>query len=808
MTNTQTEPYTILDLQNGRLPAPTAIGPDGRPLLTEITRLAWIHDQNIAKPLKLLADMSAETVPPLPADYYAVFLLCSVRNEWDGEKALRLFQLRNADKSTWPYPDQEQWIDIMQAHLASWHKNPDKSSYDKLKAKQDDPLSQAYYMKFRAVDLIKARDRKQKQTDVNHLEEFEKIDDYLSQALSLFEGCSQFEAGRMYKESAERIPDLQVERKIELFQKAERCFINSKMGHLAWRTHEGLSKAMDMQRTLRAVVLDNSKNIGELIRNLKKATSIQEFARETVNFLNSSSFLAVRHVRFFRRDSDREHTLAQIPETLPPDFNPFTVELRYGYALEFTAGTDPDALDMVTSQIKQLMDDFMVLEPNAPQSLPIPLGKLRYNDIGYLRAVDQAEAVIRLPRDKNILITGPSGSGKTILIREIHILSNATRFGNLVEFNCAGFGDNSVRSWCNLSGAAKNAFQEFKQDYPGLFGQAQNGGTVFLDEIGEMPLQDQAKFLKWVEDRKYYWEGRPEVLINMNFRIAFATNRDPDAMSGFRKDLLHRISAHRIHLPSLNEVPGQIIHLAELQLKKLLKEFDLSPKAFKLSPDVEDYLRKFDWNCDQGNSRKLMNLVETVVARARVVQEKNPEFTVLTPQAFEKYSTEKDRPDLLPQYKKTAFYQETELPSVDEPSVPGEPLVASEPSPEQPGGKTPTVLRLTPAARKEEFNPLFEAAPVPYPDLPAKPALQQTFRDLFNRFDVPLQPFFGNTLASTISRMRHPNETTVGEATFNQIVNLLLDHDFTMGQEHYDLVVAMGRAFKRVYPRWKLSPEK
>lgn len=211
------------------------------------------------------------------------------------------------------------------------------------------------------------------------------------------------------------------------------------------------------------------------------------------------------------------------------------------------------------------------------------------------------EIMIAAKSDANVLITGENGTGKQIIAENIHFFSGSE--GNFVDINCAAIPENLLES--ELFGYEKGAFTGAYSTNKGKFELAEHG-SLFLDEIGEMPAPLQAKLLKALESRIYRRLGSVESL-NLSARIIAATNIDIEKEikeNNFRKDLFYRLNVIHIHLPPLRERLEDIPLLIETFLKQLGK----AEKKFSL--DAVQYLSQYSW---PGNIRELRNIVERSV---------------------------------------------------------------------------------------------------------------------------------------------------------------------------------------------------
>ncbi len=208
-----------------------------------------------------------------------------------------------------------------------------------------------------------------------------------------------------------------------------------------------------------------------------------------------------------------------------------------------------------------------------------------------------------------ILITGESGTGKELLARGIH-RSGASSNGPFIAVNASSIPETLFES--HLFGHIKGAFTGADKDYPGLFEQA-DGGTLFFDEIGELPLNLQVKLLRVLEEKFVVrlGETRP---IPVDVRIVSATNKDLDKAcqeGKFRLDLMYRLKSAHIHLPPLREREGDIPLIASHFLKKACAQYRKDVVGF--SSEAIDVLASREF---PGNVRELAQLVENAVLLA------------------------------------------------------------------------------------------------------------------------------------------------------------------------------------------------
>jgi two-component system NtrC family response regulator len=210
------------------------------------------------------------------------------------------------------------------------------------------------------------------------------------------------------------------------------------------------------------------------------------------------------------------------------------------------------------------------------------------------------------PTDATVLLTGETGTGKEVFANAIHQNSNRKN-KNFVAINCSAFSHDLLES--EMFGHVAGAFTGALKDKKGLFEEA-NDGTIFLDEIGEMPADLQAKFLRVLEAGQYIKVGSSKPT-TVNVRIIAATNRNlhEEITAGhFRQDLYYRLSAFEINLPSLRERACDIELLANYFLKVYSNK--TNKKIDKLGEDVIKLLKLHKW---PGNIRELRNVLERSV---------------------------------------------------------------------------------------------------------------------------------------------------------------------------------------------------
>jgi DNA-binding NtrC family response regulator len=224
---------------------------------------------------------------------------------------------------------------------------------------------------------------------------------------------------------------------------------------------------------------------------------------------------------------------------------------------------------------------------------------------------DVFEAAARVaPTRATVLLGGESGTGKGLLARAIHYHS-PRREAPFVKINCSAIPENLMES--ELFGYEKGASTGAVQSHTGKFEQA-DGGTVFLDEIGDVPPPVQVKLLRVLQEREFERLGSTKT-IHVEVRIIAATNQDLRAaleQGTFREDLYYRLNVVPINLPPLRERKEDIPHLVEHFLQKFAAETEQRLRL--LSPGALDKLQKYHW---PGNVRELENIIERSMVLAR-----------------------------------------------------------------------------------------------------------------------------------------------------------------------------------------------
>ena len=278
----------------------------------------------------------------------------------------------------------------------------------------------------------------------------------------------------------------------------------------------------------------------------------------------------------------------------------------------------------IPSDINRLYDTLRrYSEEEAPTQTPLPkqrmsahaMGRARRtrassvqpiigssNAIGNVRQVVERIAAF----DTRTLITGENGTGKELVARWLHAKSRRAS-GPFVEVNCAAIPSELIES--ELFGHERGAFTSAIKQRKGKFEQA-TGGTLFMDEIGDMSLAAQAKVLRALQENKICRVGSDKD-IEVDVRVVAATNKNlrREIEAGrFREDLYHRLSVIVIRVPALRERAGDIPLLVDYFIGKICEEYGIKPKAIE-SGAIEE-LGKMEWS---GNVRELRNVVERLI---------------------------------------------------------------------------------------------------------------------------------------------------------------------------------------------------
>ncbi len=265
----------------------------------------------------------------------------------------------------------------------------------------------------------------------------------------------------------------------------------------------------------------------------------------------------------------------------------------------------PPDLNRLLNTVRHALDRKELVVENT--RLKKKVGK-NYEMIGQSSEITRIKEIIEkvAQTDARVLITGPNGSGKELVAHWIHQKSPRSG-GPMVEVNCAAIPSELIES--ELFGHVKGAFTSANKDRAGKF-EAANGGTIFLDEIGDMSLSAQAKVLRALQENKISRVGSDKD-IKVDVRVLAATNKDLKKEieeKKFREDLFHRLAVILLQVPSLNERREDIPLLVNFFNDKITEEQGTPKKEF--TSEAIDLLKEYDWT---GNIRELRNVVERLI---------------------------------------------------------------------------------------------------------------------------------------------------------------------------------------------------
>jgi DNA-binding NtrC family response regulator len=265
----------------------------------------------------------------------------------------------------------------------------------------------------------------------------------------------------------------------------------------------------------------------------------------------------------------------------------------------------PPDLNRLLNTVRNALDKKQLVVEN--KILKKKVSK-NYEIIGESEPINQIKQMIEkvAQTDARVLITGPNGTGKELVAHQLHEKSERAS-APMIEVNCAAIPSELIES--ELFGHVKGAFTSAVKDRAGKF-EAADGGTIFLDEIGDMSLSAQAKVLRALQESLIQRVGADKD-IKINVRVVAATNKDLKkeiAEGRFREDLYHRLAVILIKVPALNDRRDDIPLLIEYFAVKIAEEQGNAPKSF--SKDAIKLLQEYDWT---GNIRELRNVVERLI---------------------------------------------------------------------------------------------------------------------------------------------------------------------------------------------------
>jgi len=276
--------------------------------------------------------------------------------------------------------------------------------------------------------------------------------------------------------------------------------------------------------------------------------------------------------------------------------------LRYG---AFDYITKPFKMDQIRYAVKRALETRALRRENRILKRELRRESDLSKFIGVSDAVREIKQLVRkiAPTDSTVLITGESGTGKELIARAIHQLSPRAD-GPFITINCAAIPETLLES--ELFGYVKGAFTGATTNKEGLF-RAAHGGTFFMDEVGEISPDIQAKLLRMLETHQIIPLGATKP-VEVDVRLIAATNKDLARMvdeGKFRRDLFYRLNVIHIHIPPLRERPEDIIPIAEHYVQVIADRMNCP--APKLSKEAMQLLQGARW---EGNVRELENVLE------------------------------------------------------------------------------------------------------------------------------------------------------------------------------------------------------
>jgi two-component system NtrC family response regulator len=298
--------------------------------------------------------------------------------------------------------------------------------------------------------------------------------------------------------------------------------------------------------------------------------------------------------------------------------------------------TKPLNLDELLYRIQQVSDRYRIINENCELREALQERHRIEGIIGASGPMLEVLSMVRrvAPSEATVLIRGESGTGKELIAKAIHYASSRAR-GPLVKVNCAALPETLLES--ELFGHEKGAFTGAVASRQGRFEMA-NGGTIFLDEIGDLPLHLQAKLLRVLQEREYEKVGssRP---VKVNVRILAASHRPLEALikaGQLREDLYYRLNVVTILIPPLRERRSDLSLLIDHFLRRVAEKNGKTIRG--LTHEARDILVRYDY---PGNVRELENLIERAVVLTRddVIGSGDLPLTVQEPEAEDEQGT-------------------------------------------------------------------------------------------------------------------------------------------------------------------------
>ena len=357
----------------------------------------------------------------------------------------------------------------------------------------------------------------------------------------------------------------------------------------------------------KVLILDQSKSIRNTLR---ERLEFEGIAAESAENEAAASVLCER-IPFDLIISDHE---TRLPESDVP-FIVLSSEATVDSAIKALRNGAQDYLTKPIDMNRLMQSIRQTLEQAAEAPRTAAKAKAKRSSAGHTEEIigtsEQMQHVRRLidkvaPCDARVLITGENGTGKELVARWLHAKSNRAG-APFVEVNCAAIPSELIES--ELFGHERGAFTSAVKQRKGKFEQA-DGGTLFMDEIGDMSLAAQAKVLRALQESRISRVGSDRD-IEVNVRVVAATNknlREEIQKGNFREDLYHRLAVIVVRVPPLREHAGDISALVEHFIRTIASEYGSAPKP--IDADALAELQRMPWS---GNIRELRNVIERLI---------------------------------------------------------------------------------------------------------------------------------------------------------------------------------------------------
>ena len=357
----------------------------------------------------------------------------------------------------------------------------------------------------------------------------------------------------------------------------------------------------------KVLILDRSKSMRNTLR---ERLEYEGFSTEAVEDEAAASEMC-RKIPF---DVILSDTGCKVPDTGVP-FIVLSAEASIDSAVEAVRSGARDYLTKPVDMNRLLRSIHRTIDDPAPEPAAAPARRARRAHamhaeeiIGTSERIGQVRQLIDkvAPCDARVLITGENGTGKELVARWLHAKSPRSA-APFVEVNCAAIPSELIES--ELFGHERGAFTSAIKQRKGKFEQA-DGGTLFMDEIGDMSLAAQAKVLRALQESKISRVGSDKD-IDVDVRVIAATNknlREEIDKGNFREDLYHRIGVVVVRVPALSDRAGDIPELVGHFIRVISAEYNLPPK--KIDPEALAALQAKPWT---GNIRELRNVIERLL---------------------------------------------------------------------------------------------------------------------------------------------------------------------------------------------------